>query len=238
MQIAAAEGMDAYAARPETAGPWPGVVVIFDIVGMSRDLERQTEWLASEGFAAIAPDLYHRGSRIHCVRQFMRDFAAQCGPTFDDVEATRSWLVEQPDCTGTVGIIGFCLGGGFALVMAPNRGFAAASANYGRLPKDFETYLADACPIVASYGAKDRSLRGVAAKLEHTLERAGVPHDVREYPGAGHSFMNDHDPGDVPAVLRVAMRLSGNAYHEPSAADARKRIVTFFDTHLGRDGAV
>ena len=84
------------------------------------------------------------------------------------------------------------MGGGFALLMAP-RGFAASSANYGLLPKDPERALRGACPIVASYGGKDRCCKGAAGKLERALEHVGVEHDVKEYPEANHSFLNRHD---------------------------------------------
>ncbi len=107
--------------------------------------------------------------------------------------------------------------------------------NYGvGAPKGVyaERFLADACPIVGSYGAKDRANRGTAARLERTLTTAGVDHDVKEYPDVGHAFLNDHDPADVPILFVVMGKFAGGGYHEPSAQDARRRIVSFFNTHL------
>jgi carboxymethylenebutenolidase len=98
-----------------------------------------------------------------------------------------------------------------------------------------ERFLAGACPIVASYGARDRANRGTASRLGQALQALGVDHDVKEYPGAGHAFLNDHDSaGDPNPVIFVVMgKFAGpSGYHEPSARDARRRIVAFFRAHL------
>jgi carboxymethylenebutenolidase len=120
------------------------------------------------------------------------------------------------------------MGGGFALLLAPAGGFAAASVNYGQVPKDAEAFLKGACPIVGSYGARDRTLKGAAAKLRGALEHDDVDHDVKEYAEAGHSFLNKHDT----VLFAVAGHLMGGGYHQASADDARRRIADFFRTHL------
>jgi carboxymethylenebutenolidase len=220
--------MPAYAAVSPTNERVPGVVVLHDVGGMSQDLRNQADWLAADGFLAAAPDLYHRGGFISCVRTIMRDLAARRGPTFNDIEATRAWLSLQPGCNGRVGVIGFCMGGGIALLLCSGHDFSASSVNYGgQLPVDIETLLTSACPIVGSYGAKDRWNRGVAANLERALERAQVPHNVKEYPNAGHSFMNNNE-----AFWFKALRFAGIAYDEQAALDARHRIAEFFHIHL------
>jgi len=221
--------MPAYLAQPQSAVPAPGVVVLHDVGGMSNDNRNQADWLAEAGFLALAPDLYYMGGMLRCLRIIIRDLTARTGPTYDDVEACRKWLVAQPNCTGKIGVIGFCMGGGFALLLVSGRGFSAASINYGgKLPPDVDAFLNTACPVIGSYGGKSHFEKGVAEDLEQALQRALIPHDVKEYPDAGHSFMNNKEN-----FWFKVLRFSGIAYNEPAAMDARRRIAAFFHLHLG-----
>jgi carboxymethylenebutenolidase len=223
-----------YVAVPDGAGPWPGVVVLHDLVGMSRDLRRQADWLAGAGYLAVAPDLFRDDRGASCIFRMIRETWRREGPTFDDIEAVGRWLSLRPDCTGRTGVIGFCLGGGFALLLAAQHRFDAASVNYGPVASSAysEQTFAGACPVVASYGGKDRGTRGAGERLGRILEAVGVEHDVKTYDAAGHAFMNDHERADLPVLLAVLTRLTGDPYDEPSAVDARRRIVDFFHRHL------
>ncbi|MCW2607814.1 MAG: Carboxymethylenebutenolidase [Frankiales bacterium] len=215
------------AVPPVGSGPWPAVVVLHEVFGLTDDVRQQADRLAAAGYLALAPDLFTAGGALRCLKSTFGALTSGAGPAVDDVLAVQAWLAAREDCTGKVGVIGFCMGGGFALLLAA-RGFDASAPNYGPLPKDPQRVLAGACPVVASYGRRDAGLRGAAAQLEQVLTGLGVEHDVHEYPDAGHSFLNRHGLGPLALLERVA----GFGYHEPSAEDAWGRVLRFFDRHL------
>jgi carboxymethylenebutenolidase len=219
-----------YLATPTAAGPWPGVVVLHEIFGLTDDIRRQADRFAEAGYLALAPDLYSWGLTPRCLVATLRTLSSGAGRARDDIDAARKHLADRAECTGKAGVIGFCLGGGLALLVAPD-GFDAAAPNYGFLPKEPIRRLEGACPVVASYGAKDRPLKGAADRLASTLEQLGVEHDVKEYPTARHGFLFKHSGAtSLSEPLLVA-------YDAASADDAWRRIFTFFDARLKEPAA-
>lgn len=233
VEIVGARGpMPVYVAEPLGQGPTAGVLVISDALGMTSDLRAHAEWLAENGFLAAAPDLFHWGGRLRCLFAVMRQALAREGDVFDDLEATRVWLRDHERSTGAVGVIGFCLGGGFAVTLAGSGGFDVSAVNYGDVPGDAAQLLADACPIVGSFGGRDPTLRTAPRDLRVTLDALGIANDIHTYPDAGHGFMNDHPPDEIPPWAAVTARVSNTAYDPAATADARRRILGFFHEHL------
>jgi carboxymethylenebutenolidase len=209
-------------------GPWPAVVVIHEAFGLNDDIRAKADELAARGYLALAPDLFDGKSWIRCIRSAFGQLRAGRGPVFDALDAARAFLAARPDCTGKAGVIGFCLGGGFALLCAPRPGFDVASVNYGDVPKDAETMLAGACPIVASFGGRDPMGMQHPQRLERALTFLDVPHDVEVYPASGHRFMTESD-----GVSAVFARIGRMSYQADDAAAAWQRIFAFFGRYLG-----
>jgi carboxymethylenebutenolidase len=217
--------IDALLATPEGQGPWPGVVVVHDAIGYARDNESISRRIAAAGYLAIMPDLYSRGGRARCVRRVFRELLTQRGRALDDIIAARDHLQAMPQCTGAVGIAGFCMGGQFTLVMSP-KGFGASAPFYGTpLPRNLSATLDGACPIVASFGRRDPLGVGAPARLRKVVEDNGITADIKVYPHAGHSFANQL-PG------QPLLRITGFGYNEAATEDAWSRVFAFFGEHL------
>jgi carboxymethylenebutenolidase len=217
--------IDALLDIPEGQGPWPGVVVIHDAIGYGSDKESINARIARAGYIALTPNLFARGGWARCVIKVMRDLSSKRGPALDDVLAARDHLQALPQCTGRVGVAGFCMGGRFALVMSP-KGFSASAPFYGTpLPQELSETLDGACPVVASFGARDLSGKGAPEKLQQVLDQKGITNDIKVYPDAGHSFANK-----LPA--QPLLRITGFGYNQAATEDAWARVFTFFGDHL------
>jgi carboxymethylenebutenolidase len=218
-----------YLARPAGTGPWPAVVMIHEVFGLDDVMRGHADRLAGFGYLTLAVDLFSAGSNARCLVTSMTAMIRGHGRAFADIGAARDYLAASRDCTGKIGVLGFCMGGGFALLSAGD-GYDVAAVNYGQLPRHLDEALAGACPIVASYGGRDRSLRGAAGRLDAALEKTGIVHDVKEYPAASHAFLNDAETG--PRALRPLLRVAGIGPEPESAKDAWGRIELFFATYL------
>ncbi len=221
--------LDGVLALPEGDGPWPTVVMVHEVFGIDENMRAQMVRLASAGYVVLMPNLYSRGGARKCLTATFRALSAGEGQAFEDIERAKYYLLARPDTTDKVGVIGFCMGGGFALLLA-NDGYDAAASNYGMLPKDIDSTLAGACPILGNYGGKDSQLKGAKAKLDSALTSLGVIHDIKEYPEAGHAFMNPKQGGG--AVFGTLLRVSGAKPNPEAAKDAWGRIEDFFAKHL------
>jgi carboxymethylenebutenolidase len=220
--------IDALLSVPEGKGPWPGVVVIHDAFHYVPDSELVSTRIARAGFVALSPNMYARGGRARCVMRVMRELLTKRGRAVDDILAARDHLQALPECSGQVGIAGFCMGGGFALIMSP-KGFGASAPFYGTpLPRQLAKTLDGACPIVASFGARDPLGVGAPDKLREVTAAKNITADIKAYPGVGHSFANKN-PGQPLA------RILGFGYNEAATEDAWSRVFAFFGEHLGAD---
>jgi carboxymethylenebutenolidase len=169
---------------------------------------------------ALAVDLFADGNRVLCMLRVMGEALLRPlkSSGLRTLRTAVHYLERQPEVDGArIGVIGFCMGGGFALALACVEDDLGASASfYGGIPRPLSA-VARACPIVGSYPGDDPFTRGGAVKLDAALTRFGVPHDIKNYPGARHSFFNDR----------------GRAYHTEAAEDAWERTLAFFREHLG-----
>ncbi|HEV2924747.1 MAG TPA: dienelactone hydrolase family protein [Solirubrobacteraceae bacterium] len=217
---------------PAGEGPHPGVVVLHESFGLNDDIRRIAARFAKEGYAALAPDLYSHGTRIVCLSRVMVDMlSGAAAREIADVHAAREALAARPEVDAArIAVAGFCQGGGFALVAGTRPGFSAAAVNYGVVPSE-RSKLDGLCPVVASYGAKDRIVGPkMAERLERHLSALGVPRDVKTYDGAGHSFFSQVD-GWQGWLARVPTPMAVG-YDEQAAEDGWRRMLGFFDQHV------
>ncbi|GAA0672888.1 dienelactone hydrolase family protein [Kitasatospora atroaurantiaca] len=211
-----------YLALPPT-GTGPGLIVIQEWWGLTSHVASVVDRFAAEGFVALAPDLYggttthDKAEAARLLREMPAERAAQ------DLRGAVDFLLEQPQVAGdSVGVVGFCMGGGLALVLAAQEGdrVAAVVPFYG-LPKDpgFD-YRGLTAHVLGHFGEHDRS--NPVAAVDEAAIRIGEATDRRPeihfYP-AGHAFMNDEN-------------LIGT-YDALQARIAWQRTLSFLRGHLG-----
>lgn len=222
-------------ARSRSASPTapkPGVIVIHEAIGLNDDIRRIAARFADAGYVTLAPDfLAGLGPKPFCIARFARGIGkVHVGRPYRQLAAAEAWLRERAEVADSpIGVAGFCMGGGFALLHATGASIDVVAPFYAAVPKDAST-LAGICPVVASFGGRDGMFGAGGARLEAALTGHGVDHDVRTYPEAGHSFMSRHDG----LVARIEPHLpTHGGYVESAAEDAWRRTLTFFARHLG-----
>ena len=213
--------MPAYLARPRFAGEYPGVLVVHELFGFNPSIRTVADRLAGEGYTALVVDLF---AGHHPVLNLARAIAGVAFSPLDnrllrDVQHALGVLREMAEVDGAqLATVGFSMGASYALQLAcVSPRLRAAGVFYGQNPRPLAA-LGRACPIVASFAARDLTTAGQARKLEQALRAFGVPRDVKVYRRAGHGFC----------------RVGDRSYQPDAAEDAWRRTLAFFRRHLER----
>jgi carboxymethylenebutenolidase len=206
---------------PEGKGPFPALVVIQEWWGLNDWVKNQARALAKEGYVALAPDLY-RGklaTKQEDAHQLMMgtppDRAAR------DIEGAYATLAARADVRkDRIGVVGWCMGGGYALRFATTQpALAAVVAYYGAPPTDPAAVAAIKAPVLGNYGAEDKGPSpDLVRAFEAALKKAGKPVDIKIYDGAGHAFANPDNPW--------------GGYRPQAAQDAWTRTTQFLARYL------
>ena len=214
-------GTRGYYARPANAkGKLPGVLVVHENRGLNPHIEDITRRLALDNFVAFAPDALatlggYPGDEDQARQLFPK---LDQDKTREDFVAAAAFLKGRPECTGTIGVVGFCWGGGIANMLAtrvPDLG--AAVPFYGNQPAAGDVAKIKA-PLLIHYAETDERINAGWPAYEAALKAAGVPFTMHKYPGTQHGFNNDTTP----------------RYDEAAAKLAWQRTVDFFNKHLRR----
>jgi carboxymethylenebutenolidase len=214
----------AYGAFPE--GAKRGVVVVHEIFGPQPEIEDVVQRFATAGYAALSPNFFHEPGYVACVRQMLRACSTGEGPPVEIAEAARSYLLEKTGLErDQIGLIGFCIGGGFVLGMG--KGWGAVSTNYGAVPP--KERLDGFGPVIGCYGQRDLVFGKMGRRLKKALEPAGTPLEVHEYPAAGHSFLTN---GHHPIASAISYPFYRIRYDAEVAEDAWSKIFSFFERNL------
>jgi carboxymethylenebutenolidase len=207
-----------YLALPDGARSFPGVVVVHEASGLNDNIRDICGRFAREGYAALGVDLFAGRNRAVCMA---RMFAGAMAANLDyygvpALKAALGRLAGHPQIDAArIGAIGFCLGGSIVLTWAcTDDRLTAIAPFYGAAPKPREA-IRRLCPVVGSWPGKDFTTKA-AGMLETELTAAGIPHDLKIYPGAKHSFFNDQ----------------WRNYEPVAAADSWQRVQAFFAEHV------
>jgi len=212
------ESIRGYLARPAKPGKLPGVLVVHENRGLNPYIEDVARRLATADFIAFAPDgLTSVGGYPGDDEKGGQLFSKVDRPKMtEDFIAAARWLKARSDCTGKIGVVGFCFGGGIANTLAVRMGadLSAAVPFYGGQPPAAEAAKIKA-PLLLHYASLDRLTGGWPA-YEEALKANHVTYTGYVYEGANHGFHNDTTP----------------RYDEPAAKLAWQRTLDFFNKYL------
>lgn len=221
------EQLEGYLALPEEDGGerYPGVVVAHEIFGLNDNVRGVADRLAANGYAALAVDLFAGSNRVVRAAKFTGDMVTNslAHGGIRDLKSALSYLagLEAVD-EDRLAAVGFSMGGSLVMAWAcVDERLKAVSNYYGVNPRPLEA-VCGSCPVVGSYPEKDFT-RAQGEALERELARCRVPHDIKVYPGARHSFFNEdrekaYDPQAAEDSWRRTMEFFGE-YVSASAAD-------------------
>jgi carboxymethylenebutenolidase len=189
----------AYVAHPSDGGPHPAVIVVQEWWGLDDHIKDVARRLASEGYYAVAPDLYSRqGNKVtkdpNVAGELMGNLKTEEG--IDDLLSSIDWIKRQPTANGAkIGVIGFCMGGSYAtLLPCVSRDIKAAAPFYGEIPQN-DTLQKLNCPIFYAYGENDGWIqRKDVDRLAAALKQYHKTGEVKVYAGCQHGFFNDTRP--------------------------------------------
>ncbi len=209
-----------YLARPaDRAGPLPGIVVIHENRGLNAHIEDVARRAALAGYVALAPDGLSVAGGAPEDQEKARDlFAATDRAMIDaDVILAVPYLAARDDCSGRVGTIGFCYGGGIALRCAAEQPATAAAVCFYGQALSAEQVARVKAPLTMHYAGEDPRINAGIPDFRRALDEHGVAYSLHMYPGTGHGFHND---------------ASAARYNAVAARLAWARTVAFFDAHL------
>lgn len=200
-----------YLALPDGGGPHPGVVVIHEVYGLNDNIRDICGRFAEQGYAALGVDLFAGRNRAVCMARIVAGWLIGSLEDFGvrDLRSALDQLASRPEVDAErIGAVGFCMGGMYAITWAcTDDRLRAIAPYYGSTPRRQEA-LRRLCPVVGSWPARDFTT-GARATLEVALSAAGVPRDLKLYPGTKHSFFNDRGPTyDAEAAADSWQRVS------------------------------